>query len=275
MTELPARCGATVTGAALGGWKRIESFMSNGGAPRSAMAPRLPDGRRTTGPSRSARESDGLRTHASPSSYDGSCAREIPMPFSHELKKLLAPFDVASLDVESATVYGVTEDLRLAYTNPAWHTFARANGARCNDKSMNVGSPIMDVTPAPLRPAYQRLFDRARATRVVAEHDYECSSATLFRSFRMDVHPCDSGAFVVVNILLRTSEHAEPSMNAVDANYRTADGLIVQCSHCRRVRREGSPSSWDWVRRYVASPPDGISHGICGVCLDSHYPPEM
>ncbi|MDZ4693805.1 MAG: hypothetical protein SGI86_01565 [Deltaproteobacteria bacterium] len=197
------------------------------------------------------------------------------MDLPPDFKDLLAPFDVAALDGETSTIYGLTEDLRLGYVNPAWHAFARANGALNSDGVWNAGLPIMDATPAPLRLAYQRLFDRARTDHVVVEHEYECSSPTSFRWFRMRVHPCDSGAFLVVNILLRTSDHVRPSMSAIDAIYRNGEGLIAQCSHCRCVRRNGPPASWDWVPDYVETPPSGISHSICGVCFDYHYPPDV
>ncbi len=195
-------------------------------------------------------------------------------PYSH-FNDLLAPFDVAALDDEPSAVYGVTEDLRLCYMNPAWHSFARANGAAWSDGAWGIGARIIDATPAALWPAYERLFDQARANRVVVDHEYECSSPTTFRWFRMRVHPCASGAFLIVNTLLRISDHVHPSMPAVDASYRNGKGLIVQCCHCRRVRWDGPPTRWDWVPDYVASPPRGTSHGICRMCFDSHYPPDV
>lgn len=205
---------------------------------------------------------------------DSAACRETSMGSFSDFKDWFAPFDVAALDDETSTVYGITADMRLAYMNPAWHSFAQANGAAW-DGAWGIGARIIDATPAPLQPAYERLFDQAKANRVVVEHEYECSSPTTYRRFRMRVHPCNSGGFLVVNMLLRTSEHIQPAMTAVDASYRNGDGLIVQCCHCRRVRRDGPPTGWDWVPDYVAMPPGGISHGICGTCFDYHYPPDV
>ncbi|MDQ3034620.1 MAG: hypothetical protein M3Y87_19580 [Myxococcota bacterium] len=61
--------------------------------------------------------------------------------------------------------------------------------------------------------------------------------------------------------------------SAIEALYRDPNGMLVQCSHCRRVRR-GDPSvtAWDWVPEYVARPQPRTSHGLCAVCLDFYYP---
>jgi hypothetical protein len=55
--------------------------------------------------------------------------------------------------------------------------------------------------------------------------------------------------------------------------YRHPSGLIVICMYCRRtLRPESDGKLWEVVEEFVAAPPRGISHGLCGDCLEQHYP---
>ncbi|MEO8801134.1 MAG: hypothetical protein ABI551_24800 [Polyangiaceae bacterium] len=184
--------------------------------------------------------------------------------------RLLAPFDLDVVDDEPSTVYGLTEDLRLGYVNRAWSAFANANGASWNEGAWGIGSRVMDAIPDVLRPFYAGLFAQALSERAVVEHDYECSSPTQLRRFRMRIHPCDSGALLVVHSRIEEQLHtaAEHSRGAL---YGEADGLITQCSHCRRVQRVDGTREWDWVPEYVARPLPTISHGLCNLCVEYYY----
>ena len=63
---------------------------------------------------------------------------------------------------------------------------------------------------------------------------------------------------------------------SLDELYRDPSGTITICMHCRRTRRitvEGV--RWDVVPEFLATPPRGISHGLCPDCLEKHYPPPQ
>jgi hypothetical protein len=189
---------------------------------------------------------------------------------------LIAPFRRETLERSTANVCGLWPDLRIAYVNPAWLAFGLANGAGA-DASAALDTSILSVVPGALRAHYEGMFARAQHTNAVVEHDYECSSPTVRRTFRMAVHPCASGALVVVHSLTRETPHLEPASPPGDALYRDARGLILQCSNCRRVRRSlepNVPESWDWVPDYVARVPARTSHGLCELCCDFYYPHE-
>ena len=54
--------------------------------------------------------------------------------------------------------------------------------------------------------------------------------------------------------------------------YLTSDGLVIQCSVCRRVRVAGGrPYAWELVPEYVMTPRHDISHGICRLCRELYY----
>jgi hypothetical protein len=178
------------------------------------------------------------------------------------------------MDQMPAMVCALWPDLSVGYVNPAWNAFGRANGGSATGERSGLGASVLDVVPVALRPFYARLFARALETNAPVDHDYECSSPTRRRTFRMRVHPTVAGAMVVVHSLLREEAHGDPHA-AVEREYRSASGMIEQCAHCRRIRRATSPDTasadWDWVPAYVAKMPPRTSHGVCAVCLDYFY----
>lgn len=188
---------------------------------------------------------------------------------------LVAPFDISVMDQMPATVCGLWPDLSIGYVNPAWNAFARANDGGELAERWGLGANVVDVVPLALRPFYRRLFARALETGAPVDHDYECSSPTQRRTFRMRVHPTVSGAVVVVHSLLREEAHGEEAHAALESEYRSESGIIEQCSHCRRIRRTATPDSaaaeWDWVPAYVARMPARTSHGVCAACLDYFF----
>lgn len=188
---------------------------------------------------------------------------------------LVAPFQLHVMDEMPSAVCGLWPDLRIGYVNPAWLSFGRDNGRGELSSHAELGANILDAIPAVLRPFYVEVFARALATRDAIEHDYECSSLTQRRTFRMRVHPT-AGAVIVVHSLLREEAHGEEAHAAVERIYRDERGMIEQCAHCRRIRRastpDGTTAAWDWVPDYVAKMPPSTSHGICAVCIDYFYP---
>jgi hypothetical protein len=200
-----------------------------------------------------------------------------PSLLAEGFASVIAPFDIASLERMPATVVGLWPDRRIAYLNPAWQAFGRANGTRSSAEGGALGDVLLLATPLVLRPFYEELFAEATATGEAREHDYECSSPEQRRTFRMRVHPCASGALVIVHSLLRETPHAGDASPPLERLYRDAEGLIVQCSNCRRVRRarrnatESARATWDWVPEYVAHMPPQTSHAICTLCVQFYY----
>lgn len=188
---------------------------------------------------------------------------------------LVVPFDVTVLDELPATVCAVSSDLRIAYVNPAWVTFGLANGAKSAEASCYLGSEVQLAVPDVLRPFYDSMYARALEQMEPVEHDYECSSPTQYRLFRMRIHPCRSGACVIVHSLRRETAHTAHASPPLEQLYRDERGFIVQCANCRRVHRprtgDGTTAEWDWVPDYVAFMPPRTSHGICALCDAFYY----
>jgi PAS domain-containing protein len=189
---------------------------------------------------------------------------------------LLAGFEAATLDGDANVVYALDSQLRLAYVNPAWHRFARENGAAsCISQHYRAGTPVLDAIAGPLRDFYAEAWRRALEGGAVWQHDYECSSADRYRVFHQTVYPLRGrGGLVVVNSLVVDNPMALEERAAawpVLPVYRNADGLITQCSHCRRVQRADDSPRWDWVPAWVSDPLPETSHGLCPFCYDYYY----
>jgi len=185
---------------------------------------------------------------------------------------MLAPFDAVTLDEDPSSICALTTELRISYVNRAWFRFATDNDASWADGDWGIGTLITNAIPAILRPFYDELFRVALERREIVEHDYECSTPTLRRYFRMRILPCESGALLCVHSPLRESSHVAPGNPALESRYRDGEGLILQCSNCRRVRCVTEPVQWEWVPAYVAEPMPDTSHGLCAVCTDYYYP---
>ena len=196
------------------------------------------------------------------------------MAATSERKIDLAPFDVEALQTEPSTIYAVGPDLRINFVNDAYAQFARANGARWNESEWGIGTPILDAIPQELRRFHEKLFERAATTGTSAEYDYDCSTATMTRRFRMRVLPCASGALLVVHSLIRETPNEEPSLPPIEALYRRS-GMLLQCSHCRRVQRADDANTWDWVPAYAEKPQPNTSHGLCRLCCAYYYPEDI
>jgi CheY-like chemotaxis protein len=185
----------------------------------------------------------------------------------------LAPFAIDTLERDRATICALDGQLRITYVNQAWRTFSHDNGGTWGDGRWGIGVALLDSVPTVLRSFYERLFERARTSAAPVEHSYECSSATTFRRFRMRIFRCDGGALVVSHSLSQEVSHRWMATPTNERLYRNGDGIIVQCSHCRRVRPIGpEPRRWDWVPDYLAGHQDGVSHGLCPLCVEFHYP---
>lgn len=175
----------------------------------------------------------------------------------------------ASLADGDNVTYILSDDLHILRTNAAWERFARENGGENVLAMWRRGAALLDAVPAELQRFLADGFARARRSEDRWEHDYECSSPTEHRTYRMIVYPF-SGGFVVTHALLVSRPHEQVALEP-GAQYEH-DGLISMCAHCRRVRWSSKPERWDWVPAYVAKRHDNISHGLCAACYRFYYP---
>ncbi len=187
----------------------------------------------------------------------------------------LKDHDLDKLDGYAGTVYAVGPDFRLAYMNPAWFRFAEENGGEpAISTRWSLGSPVMPAISATLRSFYEIKFRTCLERGEPWIHDYECSSAGVYRTFRQTVYPLNegSGLLIVNSLSVETIHHPadRKPRPAVETKYRNENGAISQCAHCRRVMVSRDPMRWDWVPAWVQRTPSEVAFVLCGPC-QQHY----
>lgn len=187
------------------------------------------------------------------------------------LATLAARFDLATLDTESSHIAFIGADGKIVWTNAAWDRFGRANGA--DPRAIGLGTNYFDAVEGDLNPWLRRVASRCVTSESDFQHDYECSSDSVQRTFRMRMLPIARAGILIEHSPRVETGHPGRPMPADDASYRNAAGLIVMCSNCRRVKRVGNPS-WEWVPEWVAREPTRVSHGLCYTCLEYYYAPD-
>ena len=183
--------------------------------------------------------------------------------------------DLSTLDNDPSVVYALDRTLRLTYCNPAWDRFATENGAPHLRRNQPIGRGILDVIPPVLQRFYRDAFHSVLFTKQPWEHRYECSSPHQYRQFHMHVRPVSGGVLTIHSLAVQHAVRLEGSKSA-EEEYRSAQGIVTMCSHCRRTRRaHTAPPVWDWVPAFVEQMPEQCSHGLCLPCFEYHYPAQV
>ena len=198
-----------------------------------------------------------------------------PAHLDPEFLPLLEPFDLGHLERDPASACGLWEDLSIAYLNRAWDRFAAENGGHDVGRRFGLGTSLLDGISGPLAGFYREALTRAIEAGEPWEHAYECSSPLVERHCALRALPLRSGedrGLLVTHALLVERPHDRTPQEAGE-RYRSAGGLVTQCSHCRRVRRASGPGvgQWDWVPEYLARRPERITHGLCYLCYGFYY----
>ena len=163
----------------------------------------------------------------------------------------------------------LSSDLRILHISKGWTAFAQRNGGAASLGGWPIGSHIDDAMPQVLRAYYHRAYDRVLATGERWEHDYECSSPTEYRKFRMCVYPIEGARLAIVHSLVVEVPHE--GAHHADGGLYAVGGVVTMCSHCRRTHNP-LVDRWEWVSAFVEALPSNASHGLCPACFEFYYP---
>lgn len=170
--------------------------------------------------------------------------------------------------------YILDSQFRIMYCNPAWNNFAQSNDAPQLTRDVVVGLNLFDSIPEVLRSAYADAFQQVLRTGKVWEQAYQCSSPSVFREFRMRIHPLKpQNWFVVTNPLSFERPHTKEARADTDT-YVNANGFVTMCAHCRCAKRLDNPEQWDFVPEYLQLgllSARKVSHGLCPICRAYFY----
>jgi len=170
-----------------------------------------------------------------------------------------------ALDRVRSTIAVIDTRTEILWVNAAWQSLAHDRGAR-------IPPTYLDGISGALRTYFDEVFARAIATGEIHEQDYECSSPDEIRTFHMRVLPFTPHGLVVehTQVVAVPAPVGEPPD---EARFLDANGQIIQCSNCRRVREPGRDDCerWAWIPGWVARSHPRTSHGICTPCLGFYW----
>lgn len=178
------------------------------------------------------------------------------------LELLRTDFEEAKLDASPSSMAAVLPSGSIAWVNRAWQRRAEEYGLGSRG---SVGASYFEAITPPLRAFYEGGFSEALTTATVFETDYECPSPVEQRTFRLRVLPLQAAGWLVEHALMVARPAEAPIDPADESSYRNAQGMITQCSNCRRTLQP-STKAWHWIPAWIAQPNPKLSHGLCPAC---------
>lgn len=179
-------------------------------------------------------------------------------------------FDLVSLERAPSSTVLLDPSGRIVWANQAWYAFFEANGGGADRATVREGSEYLASIRGRLQEFYREVFATCLETGLPFEHDYECSSAKVVRSYRLRILPVD-GQLLVSHTERQSTPREAPSVAPVAlASLACDDGQLVQCSSCRRLRGKDL-ASWRAVPEVLEHPPAGVSHGLCPDCAERYH----
>jgi hypothetical protein len=163
-------------------------------------------------------------------------------------------FELTELERDSSSVVIIDLGGTILWTNEAWTRFARENGGESVPERFGPGRSYFAGISGPLREFFQGAFESALLTKTVFEHEYECSSADEYRLMHLRALPVPGGELLLQHSIVAEHPQDHASSTEQETRYRTRDGMVVQCSNCRRFRRGiGFASGWQRCHRTRAT----------------------
>ena len=187
-----------------------------------------------------------------------------------------APFlrnaGIEQMEISKDVIYVLDKGFKLRAYNPAWKKFAEENNGTALLSKYDLGVRVTDAYPEVLRQYYESVYEKALRTGNRIDVEYECSSDDLYRKFQQSLYALENRAGLIISNHLKIElPHQDKGVEPLPF-HRNSDGILVQCSHCRRVKNHTEKDRWDWVPEYVKQIPEKTSHGLCGRCVVFYYP---
>ena len=199
--------------------------------------------------------------------------------FEESFKSKLISIDFKTIENSPHSIFALSPDLKLIYFNQAWFDFAKENnGEPIISTRFHLGTSFETGLSGLLKEFYIKSYKEIMKNLTVWKHEYECSSAGIYRLFYQDAYPLKNGqGIIIVNSLQidRVIHEDFRHLSTLSINkYLDPDGMIIQCSNCRKSKRKNPAEIWDWVPAFVEEIQENISYSICPVCYDYYYKSE-
>lgn len=184
-------------------------------------------------------------------------------------RDILKFFNIKALDQERSPIVLIRSEGTILWFNQAWIQAAKESGSEHILTRFPVGSSYFDGIVGEMQGYYKVQFSQTIATGEPFFQEYECSTPTCFRLFELRALPIESIALLLEHTQITSNDIRREPAPANEENYRFPNGLIYQCSNCRRTKNLNNV--WVWVPEWVVQSPKHTSHGICKVCVGYYW----
>ena len=193
-----------------------------------------------------------------------------------QLAEDFAPFlhgaDLNDVEDGQTIVIGLRSNLSIALLNEEWFRLAEGDG-RPPDFSDRWGleANYLEAIHGDAYGYYRDGLERVLQTGESWSTTYECPTPDEQRTFALRVEPLKAARGLLLFHRQRQARPFEEDEAEVDKGldaYRDVYGILHQCAHCRRMRRQRDGHQWRWVPEAMRNPPRKISHGMCPTCFE-------
>jgi hypothetical protein len=184
--------------------------------------------------------------------------------------------DFETIENSPHSIFGLSKDLKLIYFNKAWFEFSKQNNGEPEiSEIFTIGTAFESAINGTIKDFYISNYKKVLRDLKVWKHEYECSSPTLYRIFCQDVYPLKNAEGIVVVNSLKTQRPLDnkdhKNVNLLTTEYADKNGIITQCTNCRKTQRVNNIDVWDWLPAYVYESTKNVSHSICPICYDYYW----
>ena len=196
--------------------------------------------------------------------------------YEEDFKSKLVGLDFDTIENSPHSIFGLSNELKLIYFNTAWLQFSKTiNDDSCISVNYPLGTSVEDAMSGTLKDFYIFNYKKVLNESKVWTHEYECSTVGVYRLFYQEVFPLKNGEGIIVVNSLRTEKYIQ-NINALELTnlkleYTDLNGMITQCSNCRKTQRINEKEIWDWVPTFLSETHEYASHSICPICFDYYW----
>lgn len=189
-----------------------------------------------------------------------------------DFKEEIAYLDLDAIESSNDTTYVIDTGFVVRAFNSAYVRFGQENDCPDVEEKFGIGFDLREAITGPAKDYYEKKYQEAIDKNKPLSFEYECSSPEEYRLLYQSAYPILNGkGLLISNHVNLCCEHKSEPFELGDA-HKTAEGFIVQCSHCRKIQNQHGENQWDWIPSLVSNPYHDTSHTFCQNCLDHYYP---
>jgi len=176
-------------------------------------------------------------------------------------------YNTHSLNNSAAVIYAIDSNYKIRFFNDAWEHFAETNNGCKIATEWGIGANVINAIEGAQKEFYRELYDASINENLIISHQYECSSSTRYRKFKLIGYPLvNQRGLLLENYLISEANIAYNEPPLIVDDYQDNYGIIKQCGHCRKIYNHRQ-HTWEWCPSLIDQITLKISHSLCTECL--------